>query len=57
MTGGSPHPGTGERMDCQERRCTIELHGGDYRPISTPHRSGIQMKKKKKKSGRCEATV
>ena len=23
-----------------------ELHGGDYRPTSTPHRSGIKMKKK-----------
>ena len=21
-------------------RCTTELHGGDYRPILTPHRSG-----------------
>ena len=28
-------------------RCTTELHGGDYCPISTPHRSGIKMKKKK----------
>ena len=28
------------------KRCTTELHGGDYRPISTPHRSGITMKKK-----------
>ena len=27
-------------------RCTTELHGGDYRPISTPHRSGIKMKKR-----------
>ena len=34
------------RRDCQERRCATELHGGDYRPISTPHRSGIKMKKK-----------
>ena len=32
-------------MDCQERRCTTELHGDDYRPTSTPHRSGIKMKK------------
>ena len=23
-----------------------ELHGGDYRPMSTSHRSGIKMKKK-----------
>ena len=29
-----------------------ELHGGDYRPISTPHRSGIKMKKKRKQVGR-----
>ena len=35
-----------ERRNCQERRCTIELHGGDYRPISTPHRIGRKMKKK-----------
>ena len=30
--------------DCQER-CTAELHGGDYRPISTLHRSEIKKKK------------
>ena len=36
-----------ETRDCQERRCTTELHGGDHRPISTPHRSGIKMKKKR----------
>ena len=28
------------------RRGDVRLHGSDYRPISTPHRSGIQMKKK-----------
>ena len=28
------------------RRCTTELHGGDYHPTSTPHRSGIKMRKK-----------
>ena len=36
------------RRDWQERRRTTELHGDDYRPISTPHRSGIKTKKKKK---------
>ena len=34
-------------QDCQERRCTTELHGGDLGPTSTPHRSGIKTKKKK----------
>ena len=34
--------------DPREERCTTELHGGDNRPISTPRRSGIKMKKKKK---------
>ena len=28
------------------RRCTTELHGSDYHPTSTPHRSGIKMRKK-----------
>ena len=33
-------------------RCTTEPHGGDRRPTSTPHRSGITMKKKKMKKKR-----
>ena len=38
-----------ETRDCQERRRTTEPRGGDYRPISTPCRSGMKKKKKKKK--------
>ena len=34
-----------EGRDCRERKCMTELHVGDYRPTSTPHRSGIKMKK------------
>ena len=38
--------GMRERRDCQERRCSTELHGGDYRPMSTTRRSGIKTEKK-----------
>ena len=42
-------PMTSKRRDCRLMMCTTVLHGGVCHRTSTPHKSGIKMKEKKKK--------
>ena len=39
-----------KERDCRLMMCTTVLHGGVCHRTSTPHKSGIKMKEKKKKS-------
>ena len=46
---------TSKRRDCGLMMCMTELHGGVCHRTSTPHKSGIKMKEKKRRVGEARA--
>ena len=46
-----------KRRDCRRRMCTAVLHGGVCHSTSTPHKSGNNMKRRKKKKTNIDKSI